>query len=122
MNLVLGDVYLNPSFGDCWTVGLNNSLIRINTGETIYLEDSFISHFKHIGHIEGVQNLDTSFHVDLNHCPLCGSHQVSCVLDFTVMKWKVGCKTSECPCCVEHMIGTYKSREDAVRNWNKKSD
>lgn len=122
MNLSSGEVYLNTAFGDLWTVANNNSLIRINTGETVYVEDSSFLHFKKIGEIEGVQDLDTSFYTEFVTCPICGSHQISCLMEFNTMKWKIGCKTSDCPCCVDHMIGKYRYREEAVRSWNRRAD
>ena len=120
MNLLQGDVYINVAFGDCWVVGTDDCMIRMNTGEILYLQDSVLQYFQKIGHVEGVENLDSNFYGELNHCPLCGSSQISCFLDFNNMKWKIGCKTEQCPCCVDHMVGTYKRKEEAVYNWNKR--
>ena len=112
-----GDVYFNTFFGDLWTVCENESLVRINTGETIYLEN--LHNFLKIGKIDEVTSLDTSFYHELNNCPLCDSNKISCTLDMSNWKWKIGCETPTCPCCIDHMIGKYITKSEAIKHWNK---
>lgn len=116
MFLVEGDVYLNTYYGDFWVVVSNHTLVRINTGETLHLEIS--NTFIRVGHVDSLNNLETTFYQELNRCPLCKSTQVSCVVDYTNMLWKIGCSTKECPCYIGSMVGKYSRREQAVSRWN----
>lgn len=116
--MVDGDVFINIFFGDLW-VSENNTMVRINDGQIALEGDK--SGFVKIGHIDSIQNLDTEFYTEpLDACPICRSKDVACVIDSTNMLWKIGCSTSDCPCCVNHMNGSFGSRSHAVLKWNNR--
>lgn len=110
-----GDVFVNKYNGDIWVLE-ENKLIRINSGDSLTLEN--ISSFKKIGHIDKLEDMDTSFYVKLDPCPLCKSTSVICIQDSSNLFWKIGCTTRECPCCVHHLVGKYQRKETAVMRWN----
>lgn len=57
----------------------------------------------------------------LKSCPFCGSDAV-----FNEFTYKsnyscaVNCSNNECRCGVIHTIHSYKSKEEAIKAWNKR--
>lgn len=110
------NVLLNRFFGDLW-IENGESLIRINDGQIAHVGNR--SGFAKIGEIDSIETLDLSFYDELRPCPICNTNMITCVQDSMNLKWKIGCTTHNCPCCVEHMVGWCTTRGEAVRHWNK---